>query len=418
MIGLRLLFATVLAAAPLSHAADSAGAPIPGQRPPREILARVRPALDAGQRALAAGDAAAVRAAVAEAVAALGPWAGNPETATRHYPPPDRAPVDLALLREPWLAEIARNLRGVPWRKNPAGNPRLMTAGLREAAVPLEALARTALLFPERRAALEPEVRAGADWLVRLQRADGGFAFPIGPALKPRDKVGEIVARAVAARPEIVVEDWIPDDPGDGGLQFDHGLCGRALVSAWELTRDPRHLAAARRAADWAVPRAMVTNWNYNAFSVGLLARVHGATGEPRYLAAAVRKAEVGVLPGQLPGGRWFDAHNACAVYHHILLRDLLELARVLPADHTFRPALDDALRRGLDQAAGETLALGFAGTWTDNFAVALRVLGERASWRDALNVCLNAAGRGGAPGLGVASVPVLELAARSTPVR
>ena len=59
------------------------------------------------------------------------------------------------------------------------------------------------------------------------------FPFPVGPGLNPRDKVGKIVARAIKDKPEIVVKDWIPDDFSDGGLQFDNGLCGRALITAW-----------------------------------------------------------------------------------------------------------------------------------------------------------------------------------------
>jgi len=118
------------------------------------------------------------------------------------------------------------------------------------------------------------------------------------------------------------------------------------------------------------------------------------------------------VLPGQLPGGRWFDAHNACDVYHNILLRELLHLYRALPPKHPFRPALLDALTRGLDQAANETLVRGFTGTWTDNFASALRWIGEKKQWRDALNVYVNASGKNGAPTVGFAAVSVLELAA------
>jgi len=387
----------------------SAGMPTPGERPPPEIAAKVKPALEEGRRALAAQDAAAMRAAVAKAIAALGPWAGNPQTATRYFPPADRAAYDLAKARAWWRGEIERGLRGLPWRKNPDGDPRTMVAGLREAAWPLDGLARTAHLFPEKREEITQHVRAGADWLVKLQHASGVFPFPIGPGLKPRDKVGHIVARAIAEHPEIVVNDWIPDDGDDGGLQFDNGLCGRALVSAWELTKDPRYLEAARKSGEWAIARPLVPNWNYTAFSVGLLARLATATGEAKYLEAAVKKADIGVLPGQLPGGRWFDAHNACAVYHNILLRELLELLRALPAGHDFRATLLDAITRGLNQAADETLANGFTGTWTDNFARGLQWIGENKKWRDALHVNLNGTGKNGAPTPGFAIVAVLE---------
>ena len=385
---------------------------VPGERPPASILKLAQPALDEGRSALEAEDQVAVRAAVAKAISVLGPWAGNPETATRYYPPIVTAPFDAAKAREWWLREIDRGKRGLPWENNPTGDPRAMQAGLRQAAFPLDGLARTALLTPEHREELTTQVRVGADWLIKLQHPSGVFPFPIGPGLNPRDKVGNIVAKAIQEHPEIVVNDWIPDDRTDGGLQFDNGLCGKALLSAWELTRDERYRAAARKAGDWAITRPLVSNWNYNAFSVGLLARLAEVTQEEEratYLAAAVKKAEAGVLPGQMPGGRWFDAHNACAVYHNILLRELLELLHVLPADHVFRPTLLDAVKRGLNQAADETLSHGFTGTWTDNFARGLLWIGENRSWRDAMNVNLNASGKNGAPTPGFAILPVLE---------
>jgi hypothetical protein len=384
----------------------------PGEKPPQTIVRLIEPMLDEGRRALEAEDAVAVRASVTKAIEALGRWAGNPETATKYYPPINRGPFDPGHAKHWWLKEVERGQRALPWVKNPGGNPRQMVAGLREAALPLDGLARTAMLFPEHRDELTEQVRAGADWLIKLQHHSGVFPFPIGPGLNPREKVGKMVARAIKEHPEIVVNDWIPDDHADGGLQFDNGLCGKALVSAWQLTRDERYLAAAQRAGDWTFSRPLVSNWNYNAFSVGLLARLAEVTQDNKreeYLAVAIKKAEVGVMPGQMASGRWFDTHNACAVYHNILMRELLELLRVLPVDHAFRPMLLDAIHRGLNQAAGETLEHGYTGTWTDNFARGLLWIGENEKWRDALNVNLNASGKNGAPTPGFAILAVLE---------
>ena len=382
----------------------------PGVKPPDTILKQVRPALERGREALAAKDAEATQKAVQEAVEILGPWAGNPETATRYFPPIDQSSFPVTTVRERWFREFDRGKRGLPWLKNSKGDPTRMQAGLREAAWPLDTLARTAMLFPERREELTVIVRQGADWLVSLQHSSGVFPFPVGPGLNPRDKVGHIVARAMKEYPEIVVGGWIPD-ASDGGLQFDNGLCGRALISAWELTREEKYLEAARKSGGWAMSRPLVSNWNYNAFSVGLLARLATATAEAKYLDAAVEKAQIGVLPGQMATGRWFDAHNACAVYHNILMRELLELFHALPKDHPFRPTVSDAVTRGLNQAAAETLANGYTGTWTDNFARGLQWIGENQAWRSALNISLNASGQNGAPSIGFAAVPVIEAA-------
>ena len=86
-------------------------AQVPGERPPRDVVKLVQPALEAQ-------DAVAVRAAVAKAISVLGPWAGNPETATRYYPPIVSTPFDAAKAREWWLAEVERGKRGLLWVKN------------------------------------------------------------------------------------------------------------------------------------------------------------------------------------------------------------------------------------------------------------------------------------------------------------
>lgn len=99
----------------------------------------------------------------------------------RYYPPVVTTPFDGVKAREWWVKEIQRGLGGVPWLKNPEGNPRRMQAGLREAAFPLDGLARTALLLPEHRDELTMHVRAGADWLIKLQHSSGVFPFPVGP---------------------------------------------------------------------------------------------------------------------------------------------------------------------------------------------------------------------------------------------
>jgi len=98
-------------------------------------------------------------------------------------------------------------------------------------------------------------------------------------------------------------------------LQFDNGECGIAMFDLFELTQDPRYLDSARQAANWALTRPLCTNWNYNSFSVHLLAKAYDVTQEPEYRDAALKKALLGVIPGQLidgpRAGRWMDAHNA-----------------------------------------------------------------------------------------------------------
>ena len=96
----------------------------------------------------------------------------------------------------------------------------------------------------------------------------------------------------------------------------------------------------------------MVTNWNYNSFSVGLLARAFAVTGERKYLEAATKKARLGVIPGQLIdgpyAGRWLDGHNARPPYHYIMLRSLVALVEVMPKNDPSRPEVLHSLSLGL----------------------------------------------------------------------
>lgn len=407
------LFAMCLVPAVRVALADEAVRP--GASLPRDVAEPAKVFMDQGRRALAAMDEAGVRASCSNAIAALGPWAGNPETETKYVMPKQRGAFDADKLRKAWLDQLGSARRKVVWAANPEGDPRKMEAGLRAAAHPLDAIARSVALFPEHKTELLALVRAGADWLLKLQNTNGVFPMPVGPSLEPKDKVGHIMERMLKQRPEWLVDGWIVDFPEDGGLQFDNGLCGAALVTAWDVTHDGRYLESAKRAADWAVRQPLVPNWNYNAFSVGLLARVAKASGEAKYLEAAVTKARIGVLPGQMANGRWFDAHNASAVYHNILLRDLLTLFDALPAEHPFRATVRDALVRGLDNAAAETSAKGFTGTWTAGFARSLALLGENAAWREALNISVQSAFETGTAWLGLDVVAVLELVSQSS---
>lgn len=90
-------------------------------------------------------------------------------------------------------------------------------------------------------------------------------------------------------------------------------------------------------------------------------------------------------------------------------MRELLKLLHALPEDHPVRPTVSDAVIRGLNQAATETLANGYTGAWTDNFARGLQWIGENQEWRSALNINLNASGQIVAPFIGLAAVSVIE---------
>jgi hypothetical protein len=117
----------------------------------------------------------------------------------------------------------------------------------------------------------------------------------------------------------------------------------------FEATQDDKYKKAAVVAADWAVTRPLVTNWNDNSFSVFLLAEVYRISGDKKYLASAKKKARFGIRPGQLTEGprkgRWADPHNARPAYHYIMVRGLAVLAAAMPKDDADLPAVVDSLR-------------------------------------------------------------------------
>ncbi len=140
---------------------DIAFAQSPGQTPPASILQELKPAQEQCQKALESMDAEAVKAAVDRAIKILGPWAGNPSRSRAITLRIQTESPDFAKLRQWWEREIERNAGALPWIKNPDGDPRIMTAGLRAAAWPVDALARSANLLPQHRAELTKQAKEG-----------------------------------------------------------------------------------------------------------------------------------------------------------------------------------------------------------------------------------------------------------------
>jgi len=186
---------------------------------------------------------------------------------------------------------------------------------------------------PDDLATLDELARGVAKVLLTLQQPDGHFPFP---DLRGKNiRFGEMIKKQLAAGTVEVKEGWVITADPDGGTQFDTGVCGVALLTAGKVFNEPTWTAAGLRAADWAVKQRLVTNFNYNAFSVSLLAHALKTSGNQTYLDAALTKFELGVAPGQSTNGRWIDAHNARTVYHVIILRALGDLLDVLPEDRS-----------------------------------------------------------------------------------
>jgi hypothetical protein len=308
--------------------------------------------------AMAARDLAAIRREVDAAGRALGARAGEPEVPDRHQPIPRDAPLLSADEARRAVAPALARLQTLAWWRD-APDPRRLGHPLREPAEVVVGALAMAAADPDAAPQARAQAIAAGEFLLRAQReaGSGGFPFPASRGVSdtaPFRSSARFLARAERGGflDAVVRNGWIVDDRGDGGLQFDNGECGAAMLALHAATGDARYLDAARRAADWAIAQPLAANWNYNSFSVFLLAEFARVSGETRYLDAAVDKARFGVIPGQLRegrhAGRWVDPHNARPAYHYIMLRSLASLLMALPADHAARAEIDAALRLGL----------------------------------------------------------------------
>lgn len=287
----------------------------------------------------------------------LGEAAGVPERADSPYPVPKQVePLAAGEIRKAFTPYRELIQRRRWWRigLDPANSPHL----------PREVAAVISGCLAARRAGAEDSqtllslAQEAGDYLVWTQKqgGTGGIPFPAarggnGRAMEAADRFLERAERA-GLMDRVVRNGWIVDDLGDGGLQFDNGLGGAALWELFEATGNPRYAAAARAAADWATRQPAVPNWNYNSFSVYLLAKTYLVTREKAYLDAADRKARLGIYPGQLTegkyAGRWADPHNASIAYHYILVRGLAALVLAMPEGDSRRPPAVACLKQAL----------------------------------------------------------------------
>lgn len=323
----------------------------------RETKRRLHAALREAQQRK---DEAAIAAAVAEMRAKAGAALGEPEESVVFERPPEGATaLTPATIPQAFASVLRRIERMKFW--NIGLDPAKLSQfprGVGSVIIGTLAARRAGCDQPER---LLLVAREAGDFLVWTQEQGGRGVFPMPARRNGEGKVWGIVERALRMAEQqgrydqVVRNGWCVDDVGlgdDGGLQIENAVCAIGVLHLYEVTKDEKYLRAARAAGDWAIGRPCVPNWNYNSFSVWLLAELHRVTGDARYLASAKEKTRLGVLPGQLPDGpregRWLDPHNARPNYHYILTRSLACLLPRLAADDPERPAVVAGLRRAL----------------------------------------------------------------------
>lgn len=321
----------------------------------RQALGELKPKLVLAQRG---NDPAAVRAVVAESLRIFGDQAGLPEVKDVYRPPIAGAALFAADRVAEAFGPYADHIEKIRWWKTGL-DPAKLNHALRETATVTRAYLAAARADPKLAARLLPIARECGDFMLWAQAEAGTGVIPF-PALRGGSgRSFEVSERFLAGLEKsgqltsVVRKGWVSADPvEDGGLQFDNGLGGCALLELFAATKDRRYLDGAKKAADWAASAPVVPNWNYNSFSLQLLAQAYEATREERYLVAARRKFLIGVQPGQLVDGprvgRWADAHNARPAYHYIMVRALASLVVVMPKDDAERPALLTCLRLAL----------------------------------------------------------------------
>lgn len=321
------------------------------------------------KKALAEQNLVGVRASVSKGCGILGKMAGEPEL-------PDafrRVPAESMLLSageaQTGFTPYFDTLEKMRWWIIGV-DPTRLTSPLRGPASVIlgnVAAVRAKLDGAERSLAIAKDA---ADFLIWAQEQAGSGVYPFPAArwtsnAKAMEVGTHFIIRAEkAGKIDAVVRNgWVFDDAGDGGLQFDNGECGLAMLNLYDVTKDNRHLESARKAADWAVSQPLCSNWNYNSFSVMLLAKIFDAIRDDKYLEAAILKARLGVIPGQLTegphAGRWGDRHNARPAYHYIMMRALAQLATVIPKGHVARPEIMSALSLGLKTRNTEMVERG-----------------------------------------------------------
>ena len=327
-------------------------------RPTHETEAAMKTLSPKLNEAMRSGNAAAVEDVCREMMTVLGTQAGTPDARRKG----DRAePKKISEAEATRLFIDALESEGKSMRAIMAGKP-LPDQMLRIYGYAVSALCEAHPLIakhvPEKLADAENVIRGGCKIMIDLQQPEGHFPFP---DLRGKSiRFGAMAEKHLQDEGGKVVDGWLVTPDPAGGSQFDTGLCGNALLQAGRLLHEESWTKAGLRAADWAAGQPCASNFNYNAFSISLLAQAFVTSNDAKYLEAALIKWRVGVLPGQAANGRWADPHNARTVYHHIIVRAMNDLLEALPAERAAeREEIQSALSKAMQPVLAEFESLG-----------------------------------------------------------
>ena len=318
--------------------------------------------------AMRSKDESAVRKLAAESVVLLGNLAGVPEFADEYRQAPQQVEPLTKAEAQAGFEKILQFVQKNKWWRIGLDPTRTEHLPREVATCMTGCLAGCRANAPNADALLKEATEAG-DYLLWTQQQAGTGVIPFPAYRGGKNKAFQAADRFLRLAKEagsldtVVKNGWAFDDLTDGGLQFDNGQCGVALFELYEVTNEKRFLKGAIATADWAVKRSCVPNWNYNSFSVYLLATAYRVTHESKYLEAAKEKVRLGILPGQLQDGpfmgRWADQHNARPAYHYIMVRGLTALFAVLSDDDPDRDSICKSIRLAMQARNAEFTVKG-----------------------------------------------------------
>jgi len=324
---LRILLGTII----LLASGECCLAQRPGDVPSGEVQAKVRQK----QRSLAVSmnerDMEGVHAKVKAIRSLLGPYAGVPESPEFYAKSIDISQPNREALEAAWQSTFENML---PLQGAYSLLAKENKLELRESAYIALACLAAAESDPIHQQPLVKRATDELDYLLDRQAANGLFPYPVDPGGRAPANVRAMADKARKERPEAVRNGYLYLDIPD--MQFDVSCCGVAMCAGYGSTGQAVYLESARKAGQWAITIPMSPNWNYNAFSVWLLANLYKVSGEKEYLDAALEKVRFGVLPGLMENGRWVDQHNAKQSYHFIMVRAISDLVAVMARGSSF----------------------------------------------------------------------------------
>lgn len=204
------------------------------------------------------------------------------------------------------------------------------------------------------------------DTLLNRQLPSGAFPFPDlrtynDPTFSPI--IQAFLLSCGADSVNVLVNGWLVNDKGTGEFKFDAGIISNAFYQAYLFTGNLNYKTACVKAANFLAVQYLNRNFNYNSFAALGCVRGYQLAGDTQLLKRASLNMRIGLLPGQLPNGRWFDGHNARSVYHGLMLKHLSEAVAVLPAGND-RDTLINSLLRGITNQNTYYRQCGYSGAY------------------------------------------------------